>query len=215
MIRFNCPKCNAKLKAPIGSEGQKSKCRCGAGVVVPQEKLIVLVSLVDDKPSAILATPAVPQLAQIDAIPTATLLHPEPTSLPRSARRLLTCAALTGVLFFCVGYVAKRDGDGGTGGGFFGGIFTPAKSGPTRAKYARLRVGMMRNEAEGIMGNQWNVVRPGRLEPIGADFDHILAAAAAGPDAAWANANVFWTVEGTGVQLHIITRNGQIAGKIK
>lgn len=35
MIRFPCPKCGKTLKAPLGTEGRQSKCKCGNAVQVP------------------------------------------------------------------------------------------------------------------------------------------------------------------------------------
>jgi hypothetical protein len=35
VIRFDCPKCGAKLKSPEGTEGRKSRCKCGQPIVVP------------------------------------------------------------------------------------------------------------------------------------------------------------------------------------
>lgn len=34
MIEFHCPHCRKKLKAPFGTEGRWSKCKCGSAVMV-------------------------------------------------------------------------------------------------------------------------------------------------------------------------------------
>ncbi len=46
MIEFACHNCNRTLKAPLGTEGRLSRCKCGAGVVVP---MIPVATLLPDQ----------------------------------------------------------------------------------------------------------------------------------------------------------------------
>ncbi len=54
MIRFDCPKCGAKLKSPFGTEGRSSRCKCGQAIAVPGASAIEIptATLLPEEPKA-------------------------------------------------------------------------------------------------------------------------------------------------------------------
>ena len=67
MIKFPCPSCKTELKAPEGTEGRSSRCKCGQAVTVPSS--IPVAAIVAELPktnSASTATPKVRRNERLD-----------------------------------------------------------------------------------------------------------------------------------------------------
>lgn len=171
MIRFPCPKCGAKLKAPIGTEGRQATCKCGAGVVVPQVRPIVPVLAIDEPPS-LPGRPMALQYLQADANRIATLLNPDPPSIPKGAKRRygkrLVYAAVAGFLFLGAVvptvthyYRATPNANDQAAPGIFGGVFAAPKPGPSMANFAKIKIGMSGKDVTAIMGPAGEAVMGG------------------------------------------------------